>query len=231
MPICSRTLIVGLITLIALVLGACATNPAAPITPLGGGPTTYDEVLPLAIEEDNPDLCGLITVGRSYGDYAISVEESIDVCKAEFAIKTKNLEYCLTLKEKSDQSPETRSQRDICLEGLARELKHLDLCDSLQLGEIYKHACKIRAVYQRQDCEVLCDDVGCKDNCYTILANNVKDPQMCNQVSTEPGRDSCYLFLAIESNDPEICNYFDDSSSRAFCIEEVNNPPDILDGP
>jgi hypothetical protein len=196
-------LIIGLIMLIGLTLGACTTTPPALAptspSPFGQRPVTYDEALALAIKQTNPDLCDFITVGL-HQDYVAPLEELIDTCKSEFAIKTRDLDYCLSLQQRPATEVDTRSQRDICLEGLARELKRLDLCDLLHVGETYKHTCKIRAAYEPGQCETLCQDTPCKDTCYTSLAENLGDPEVCNKINDDLFRDGCYRSLAVKLN-------------------------------
>lgn len=236
--------LIRLTTLIGLTLGACTiiSGPSGVTSPtphasspeltdsLGQQDVTYDEGLDLAIQRDNPDSCHLITVGIRQ-DYIVPVTELIDECQAQFAVATSNLDYCLTLKQKPKEDSGTRTQQDICLEGLARELKQPDLCDQLHLGQSYQHTCRIRAALEPEQCEMLCNDTHCQDNCYTNLAQNLGDPEVCRQIADHLFRNSCYVSLAVELNDPDICNYLDDKNQSEACFDQVDHPPESLDGP
>lgn len=164
------------------------------------GPTialnvTYDVALDLAIQQSNPGLCSLITVGIRQ-DHSVPVAELIDECQAQFAVATGNLNYCLTLTQKPKEATGTRSQQDICLEGLARELRQPDLCDQLHLGQTYQHTCRIRAAFEPQQCDTLCNDAHCQNTCYTNLAQNLGDPEMCRQITDDLIRNGCYTSLS-----------------------------------
>jgi len=112
-----------------------------------------------AVSEKNPLVCEQM-IKMSDGDYSIPREDSISLCKAKYAILTKDLEYCMTLKETPD-TYEARpgvfmdkgtAQRDICLHGLSRELKRPDLCELLNsakdpdYGENSVKICKAQAL-------------------------------------------------------------------------------------
>ena len=121
---------------------------------------SYNTALENAVSERNPLLCELMTELVTYGDYSITNEDSISLCKAQYAILTKDLEYCMTLKE----TPKTYegqpgvfketgiAQRDICLKGLAHQLKKPELCELLNTatdsnyGEVYVKSCKRMAL-------------------------------------------------------------------------------------
>lgn len=239
-----RNWIIRLTTLIGLTLGACtiisgpgeATSPTPTASSpgltdsLGQQDVTYDEALDLAIQQRNPDLCSLITVGARQ-DYTVPVAELINECQAQFAVATRNLDYCLTLKQKPKEDTGVRTQQDICLAGLARELRQPDLCDQLHLGQSYQHTCRIRAAFEPEQCETLCNDAHCQDNCYTNLAQNLGDPEVCRLIADDLFRGSCYVSLAIKLKDPDICNYFDDKNQSEACLAQVDNSPGSLDGP
>ena len=127
-------IILGLILLIALVLI---------LTPIFDIGMSYDRTLRKAVSKKDPLVCEQMTRHVTYEDYSITREDSISLCKAEYAILTKDLEYCMTLKETPD-TYEARpgvfmdkgiAQRDICLEGLAHELKRPDLCELLNTAK------------------------------------------------------------------------------------------------
>ena len=236
--------IIGLLMLIGLKLGACtaASGPggATSSTPSTSSPEltpplvqqdlTYDESLDLAIQQNDPDRCSLITVGARQG-FIVPVAELIDECQAQFAVATGNLAYCLTLKQKPNEDSGTRTQRDICLEGLAGELRQPDLCDQLHLGQAYQHTCRIRAAIEPEQCKTLCNDAHCHDNCYTNLAQNLADPDYCRQISDAHFRGGCFVTLAIKLNDPGICDHFDDRHQTDACLAQVDHPPEAVDGP
>jgi len=144
-------IILGLILLIALVLI---------LTTIFDIGMSYDRTLRKAVSKKDPLVCEQMTRHVTYEDYSITREDSISLCKAEYAILTKDLEYCMTLKETPD-TYEARpgvfmdkgiAQRDICLEGLAHELKRPDLCELLNTakdpdyGEDYVKSCKAQAL-------------------------------------------------------------------------------------
>jgi hypothetical protein len=96
----------------------------------------------------------------TYGDYDITNEDSISLCKAEYAILAKDLDYCMTLKKTPDTYeapsgaliPKGIPQRDVCLKGLAHELRDPELCELLstatdsEYGETYVEGCKTQAL-------------------------------------------------------------------------------------
>jgi hypothetical protein len=164
-------------------------------------------------------------------DFIVPIAELIDECQAQFSFATRNLDYCLTLKQKPKEESGARTQRDICLEGLARALRQPDLCDQLHLGQSYQHTCRIRAAFEAEQCETLCNSAHCQDNCYTNLAQNLGDPELCRQISDDLFRDGCYISLAIKLRDPDICTYLDDKNQSADCLDQVDNPPEAVDGP
>ena len=239
-----RHWIIGLLTLIGLTLGACtaasepgaaaSSAPAAPsperTNPFGQQDVTYDEALDLAIQQRSPDQCSLITVGVRQ-DFIVPLAELVDECQAQFAVATGDLAYCLTLKQQPKEDSGTRTQQDICLEGLARVLRQPDLCDQLHLGQVYQHTCRIRAAFEPEQCQTLCNDVRCLDNCYTNLAQNLADPGVCRQISDDLFRGGCLVSLAIKLNDPGICDHFDDRHQLDACLAQVDHPPEAVDGP
>jgi len=130
------------------------------LTPIFDIGMSYNRALRKAVSGKNPLVCEQMTKHVTYGDYSITREDSISLCKAEYAILTKDLEYCMTLKETPD-TYEARpgvfmdkgiAQRDICLRGLAHELKRPDLCELLNTakdpdyGEDYVKSCKALAL-------------------------------------------------------------------------------------
>jgi hypothetical protein len=164
-------------------------------------------------------------------DFVVPVAELIDECQAQFAVATGDLSYCLTLKQKPKEDSGARTQQDICLEGLARELKQPDLCDKLHLGQVYQHTCRLRAAFEPEQCQTMCNDVRCLDNCYTNLAQNLADPGVCRQISDDLFRGGCLVSLAIKLNDPGICDHFDDRHQLDACLTQVDHPPEAVDGP
>ncbi len=86
-------IILGLILLMALVLI---------LTPIFDIGMSYNRALRKAISEKDPLVCEQMIKHVTYGDYSITREDSISLCKAEYAILTKDLEYCMTLKEAPD---------------------------------------------------------------------------------------------------------------------------------
>jgi hypothetical protein len=96
----------------------------------------------------------------TYGDYGINREDSISLCKAQYAILAKDLEYCMTLKKTPDtyEAPSGAliqkgiAQRDVCLKGLAHELENPKLCELLNTatdsnyGDTYVQTCKTQAL-------------------------------------------------------------------------------------
>jgi hypothetical protein len=164
-------------------------------------------------------------------DYIVPVAELTDKCQAQFAVATQDLAYCLTLKQEPKEDSGARTQQDICLEGLARELRQPDLCDQLHLGPSYQHTCRLRAAFESEQCETLCNDVHCLDNCYTNLAQNLADPDHCLHISDDLFRDGCFVTLAIRLDDPGICDHFDDRQQIEACLAQVDNAPEAVDGP
>jgi len=121
-----RHWIISLLMLIGFTLGACTAvsgrGEATALAPTASSPglttptsqqdVTYDEALDLATQQNNPDLCGFITVGVRQ-DFIAPVAELIDECQAQIAVATRNLDYCLTLKQKPKEESGARTQRDI----------------------------------------------------------------------------------------------------------------------
>ena len=117
-----RIRFIGLLTLVGLTLWACtaasgsdgASSPTpTALTPgltplLGQQDVTYDEALDLAIQQNDPDQCSLITV-EVRQDFIAPIVELIDECQAQFAVATRNLDYCLTLKQKPKGVTGTRT--------------------------------------------------------------------------------------------------------------------------
>jgi len=162
-------IIIGAIIIVILVVGFFLLNnysyneKQADVVMGTESEVRYCEALEAATKENDPNLCGSITQGRSYGDYIVSVEESIEVCEAEFAVESGNLDYCMTLKETPTYTGAS-AQRDICLRELAKKLRKPQLCELLdsvkdeRYGQTYVETCKTRA--QEPYVAEVCDDVG-----------------------------------------------------------------------
>lgn len=58
-------------------------------------------------------------------------ERSKYLCVADYAIAVGDVEFCRSL-EPNPRFPSTLSQKDICLDGLARKLRQPGLCDELE---------------------------------------------------------------------------------------------------
>ncbi len=70
-------------------------------------------------------LCNNVE-GIEQGDYEVSREGAIDSCKTDYMVETADVSSCRSLR--SD------SQRNFCLEGLAKKLKTPELCDELKFS-------------------------------------------------------------------------------------------------
>lgn len=90
----------------------------------------YNEVVDKAVEAKNPDICNEIDFGQWLGDYTSPAEESRYFCKADYAVKASDVEYCKTLDSKVKFAGSI-AQKDKCLRDLAKKLNDKSLCEFL----------------------------------------------------------------------------------------------------
>ncbi len=87
------------------------------------------------------------------------------------------------------------------------------------------------------DCKSLCtagkameegDASGCedsewimKDSCYSSVAHETLNPNICEKVTDGMIRYGCYASIAEEKKDDSICNKIEDKMFKAACIDSV----------
>ncbi len=90
----------------------------------------YNKVVDKAVEANNPDICNEIDFGQWLGDYTSSAEKSRYFCKADYAVKASDVDYCKTLDSEVEYTGSI-AQRDKCLRDLAKKLNDKSLCEFL----------------------------------------------------------------------------------------------------
>lgn len=95
----------------------------------------YNKIIQKAINSKNPNICDEINFGQDQGDYTTSIEESRYFCKADYAVKASDVDYCKTL-DSEVKFVGTIVQRDKCLIDLAKKLNDKSLCEFLS-NKIY----------------------------------------------------------------------------------------------
>jgi hypothetical protein len=95
----------------------------------------YNKIVEKAVNLKNPDICDEIDFGQDQGDYTTPIEESRYFCRADYATKAKDVNYCMKLDTKV-KFIGTMIQRDKCLVDLAKNLNDKSLCESLS-NQIY----------------------------------------------------------------------------------------------
>lgn len=93
-------------------------------------------LLQRAIREKDPEICSLSN-GGILQDVGISKDDSIEYCKTDYAIKTNDIDYCLTLRNtiryEYDNVP-----RNGCIIALAPKYNDYELCSLLNAGSTTK---------------------------------------------------------------------------------------------
>lgn len=90
----------------------------------------YNKFVEKATRLKQPSICDDIVFGQNHDDYNTSVEESRYFCRADYAVKARDVEYCKTL-DTEIKFPGTITQKDKCLRDLAKELNDKSLCEFL----------------------------------------------------------------------------------------------------
>ena len=124
-----RRYYLGLIFILLLTMGAFFYFNSKKISSCPGEGCTIEwypkKILEEALKKNDPNICNNTTGGHMQ-DIAVNKEDSATICKADYAIKKKDVSLCLSLRERSSYQ---NILRDRCLLGLAINLKRPDLCN------------------------------------------------------------------------------------------------------
>jgi len=106
----------------------------------------YCNLIEKAIKNNDPTECEILRNGKADSAYII---HKVNSCKAQYAIKTENLEYCLTLSEDSNRQWSTPAE-DICITALAQKFKDPSICVNLY-NNLTLEYCKTNALKPIKD--------------------------------------------------------------------------------
>ncbi|MEF2174963.1 MAG: hypothetical protein V3575_00715 [Candidatus Absconditabacteria bacterium] len=67
-----------------------------------------------------------------------------------------------------------------------------------------------------------------RDSCFTDIAQDLNQPEICGKISEPMLRNGCYTSIAEENKDISICNNITDKMWNGICKENVNNPEEEL---
>lgn len=60
-----------------------------------------------------------------------------------------------------------------------------------------------------------------KDSCYSSIANDTKNPDLCKKITDGMMRYACYVSIAEETKDISLCEKIEDSLFKATCEQTV----------
>src|SRR3989338_3540803 len=126
----------------------------------------FERGLKEAVLNRNPDYCNKINQEIDSIDYKLPLIYAQTRCQAQYAVETNALEYCLSLSDAAFSGSGSYSQRDLCLQDLARKWERPDLCDLMPVknrdnGPLLVEGCVVEAKGKIKNIAVLKDDQSC----------------------------------------------------------------------
>ncbi len=193
-----------------------------------------EQCLTFALNYDKLSLTDLKQIGLLPSDPKLTLfsDYRITYCIADNVLSYTNLSYRYLGREMKSESYFNYDFSDVSFPLVNESLKNASFVDSL-LAKVFRIEKEARACMKKDKKDLcfktlavkealpdLCDFAGEeRDRCYVILASEVENENICNNIEDGALKDDCFYEIAMKKEDSAICNNIMNETIKDECLD------------